>query len=285
MFTDFPVGNISWWAAVVFTGGSVLWILSATFNLLGYDPATSFPGQRLYGGGITAFIGSVVFVIGNIFLFLESFNENRVGCFGWEVRPGADEDGDEKVLWRLRPVEANCTHEQHHQSGVKSWIWLPRWGDVKEHYIHEIGFIAAGIQVVSALIFFISGVASIPGMSDRLTKPLMFGVYWVPKLVASCGFVVTGFLYTVETQNEWWKPAVRSLGWHVGFWKFFGGIGFLLLACFGLNQSQWAQYQSAIHCVWGSWAFLISSVLRWYECLEQYPVEVLRSDTADLENL
>lgn len=183
-------------------------------------------------------------------------------------------------------MEADCKHEHHHRSrGAKSWVWVPKWKDVKEHYIFEIGFIAAGIQVVSALIFFISGVASIPGISDRLTKPLMYGVYWGPKLVASCGFVVAGFLYTIEMQKKWWKPAPRSLGWHIGVWKTSGAIGFLLLACFGLKQAQWAQDQSAIHCVWGSWAFMISSVLRWYECLEQYPVEVLKADTADLEKL
>ncbi|KXT07607.1 hypothetical protein AC578_10257 [Pseudocercospora eumusae] len=289
MFTVRRWGNISWWVAITFTIGSVLWIISATLSLLSYDPTTSFPGQKLYGGGITAFIGSVVFVIGNIFLFLESFNDNRVGCFGWEAQPVPDGtstgNGNEKVSWRLRPVEADCQHEHHHQSGVKSWLWLPKWRDVREHYIFEIGFIAAGIQVVSALIFFISGVASIPGISDRLTTPLMYEVYWGPKLVASCGFVVTGFLYTIETQKKWWRPAPRSLGWHIGAWKTIGGIGFLLLSCFGLKQAQWAQYQSAVHCVWGSWAFLISSVLRWYECLEQYPVEVLKSNTADLVRL
>ncbi|KXT15441.1 hypothetical protein AC579_10600 [Pseudocercospora musae] len=274
MVTVGPLTNISWWVAIIFTIGSVLWILSATFNLFGDD------GLKLYGGGITAFIGSVVFVIGNVFLFLESFNDNRVGCFGWEVQPVADrnlnKDGNEKVSWKLRPVGPNCKHEHHHRSEVKSWVWLPKY---------EIGFIAAAIQVVSALIFFISGFASIPGIFDHLTTPLKYGLYWVPKLLASCGFVAAGLLYTIETQKKWWKPAPRSLGWHIGLSKTIGAMGFLLLTCFGLKQAQWAQYHSTVHCLWGSGAFLISSILRWYECLEQYPVEVLKSGTADLEKL
>jgi hypothetical protein len=34
-----------------------------------------------------------------------------------------------------------------------------------------------------------------------------------------------------------------------------------------------AQYQSALATFWGSWAFLIGSVVQWYESLDTHPVE------------
>lgn len=289
MFTLAPLANIAWCVAIIFTFGSILWIISSFFSLVNYVPKAYFPGASLYAGGISAFVGSCVFVVGNHFLFMESINDNRVGCFGWSFKRISDGDtrdnnGNGEVRFKLVPAEEDCRHGHHHRSKIRSWVWWPSWKDVRTHYIYETAFIASVIQVVSAWTFFISGVASLPPISQHLkTLPLLYGLYWGPKLVASCGFVVAGVLFTLETQKCWWKPAFWTLGWHIGVWKTIGATGFLLMSCFGFYQASWAQYQSAITCVWASWAFLISSVLRWYECLEQYPVEVLRSRVQNLD--
>ena len=46
------------------------------------NPKSEFPGEVLYGGGVTAFIGATVFEIGSVLLMFEAVNENRAGCFG-----------------------------------------------------------------------------------------------------------------------------------------------------------------------------------------------------------
>ncbi|RMY57547.1 hypothetical protein D0863_12600 [Hortaea werneckii] len=79
MFTSFPVWDC----------------LNAFFALLPFtNPKTEFKGEVLYGGGITAFIGSyeapsesgaTVFEVGSVLLMLEAVNANRTGCFGWAV--------------------------------------------------------------------------------------------------------------------------------------------------------------------------------------------------------
>jgi hypothetical protein len=68
---------------MLFTIGSMIWVLNAMFVFLPFtNPESRFSGEKLYGGGITAFIGATVFEIGSILLMLEAVNENRVGCFG-----------------------------------------------------------------------------------------------------------------------------------------------------------------------------------------------------------
>lgn len=79
----------------------------------------------------------------------------------------------------------------------------------------------------------------------------------------------------LETQKRWWKPNLTSIGWHVTHfmystplvWNFVGGIGFTLCGALGYaaNVSSGAAYQSALSTFWGGWAFLIGSLLQWYE--------------------
>lgn len=87
----------------------------------------------------------------------------------------------------------------------------------------------------------------------------------------------------LETQENWYRPALRSLGWHVGckspppclrtpaltraVWNLVGALGFTLSgACgFAAAGSTQAAYQSALSTFWGGWAFLLGSVVQWYE--------------------
>lgn len=48
-------------------------------------------------------------------------------------------------------------------------------------------------------------------------------------------------------------------------WNFVGGVGFTLSGIFGFYKAQWGMYQSALSTFWGGWAFLIGSVVQWYE--------------------
>jgi hypothetical protein len=117
----------------------------------------------------------------------------------------------------------------------------------------------------------------------------------------------------IETQKNWYTPSPHVLGWHAGLWNGIGGIGFVvsrdqpasypessitslihipahLPAC--LNRvrtladvdqlcgslgpafgNTGAQYQSALANFWGGWAFLVGSILQWYESLDKNPVE------------
>lgn len=181
MFTYYPVWDISWLVAFTFTLGSVVWVINGFFAFLPYSPKVEFPGQVLYGGGISAFIGATIFEIGSAFLMMEAVNENRTGCFGWAVeRLTEGDESENKTTTRIVPSKEACSH--HHQNtknmvgkpslesrltntmkddptpeGKNSWVWWPSSNELRTHYLHDLGFIACLTQTVAATVF-VSGI-------------------------------------------------------------------------------------------------------------------------------
>ncbi|KAF3051758.1 hypothetical protein E8E11_009850 [Didymella keratinophila] len=298
MLTYYPIWDISFDVAYVFTIGSVIWVINAFFVWLPLvRPDTEFGTEELYGGGMTAFIGATVFEFGSFLLMAEAVNENRSGCFGWALeqatshKAGDGETGDGK----LRPSKSHCTH--HHlnkrnlvgkgtQSASKeepapqarTWVWWPSMADLRTHYIYNLGFLASFAQLCGASIFWIAGLTALPGIYDRMSRPVTIIFYWTPQVIGGLGFIISGTLFMLETQSKWWKPAPRTLGWWIGAWNLIGGVGFTICPAFGYDMSSWAQYQACLSTFWGSWAFLIGSVIQWYESLEKFPVEVQKSN-------
>jgi hypothetical protein len=305
MFTKFPVWDVSYDVATIFTLGSVVWVINAFFVFLPLvQPSTEFGTEILYGGGITAFVGATIFEIGSVLLMFEAVNENRTGCFGWAIERVISEFTHEKggATLQLRPSASACVHHHRNKRNLvgkgasntmtsaastsgsqrrKSWVWFPSYADLRNHYFHELGFIASLAQLFGATIFWISGFTALPGIFDHMSPGLTDGIYWTPQVIGGSGFIVSGTLFMIETQSKWWKPAFKTLGWHIGFWNLIGGIGFTLCPCFGYNSASWAQYQASLSTFWGSWAFLIGSVVQWYESLDKHPVEVDKTIQSD----
>jgi hypothetical protein len=256
MITFYPVWDISWCVAYVFTLGSVLWVLNSFFAFLPLiRPSSAFHNEALVGGGITAFIGATIFVVGSMLLMLEAVNENREGCFGYAVESAYDEFVDKAETGSgsgLRIVARNDTCTHHHRNKrnlvgkshrlphntpsvlnpnkqqpakTNSWVWFPSWIELKSHYLHELGFIASLSQLIAATVFWISGFTALPGILNVLSPGLSDGVFWTPQIVGGSGFILSGWLFMIETQKHWWQPAPTVLGWHIGFWNLIGGIG------------------------------------------------------------
>ena len=287
MFVYYPYWDVSWWVAVMFTLGSVVWVFNAFFVWLPLaDPATEFPNESIVAGGWTAFIGATIFELGSILLMIEAVNENRSGCFGWALEQVLD---DEKARWSISasPSSQHCTH--HHtnrknfvsnnateSSSKTTWQWLPTWHDLHTHYLHELGFLACLFQYLGPTIFWISGFTALPQIQSLLpTQSAINGAYWIPQIIGGSGFIISSFCFMLETQPKWYIPSWRVLGWWIGLWNLVGALGFTLCGALGLVfASPDAQYQANLATFWGSWAFLIGSVLQWYESLDTHPVEV-----------
>lgn len=77
-----------------------------------------------------------------------------------------------------------------------------------------------------ASIFWIAGLTGLPNIIPTGDQPLLDGIYWTPQVVGGAGFIVSGILFMLETQKEWWKPAWGVLGWWIGFWNLVGALGF-----------------------------------------------------------
>ena len=350
MIAYYPVWDISYDVAYIFTWGSIVWVINAFFAWLPLvRPSTAFPGETLLGGGITAFIGATIFEIGSVLLLLEAVNAGREGCFGWAVenawygesnssdvdqedqtqaqqpesnstQGGVEEKGatrgtqppkstrtgaSKSTSISVRPDTKHCIH--HHpnkrnlvgkapasnitaqdfasntvastdtaikSSTSRSWTWFPTLSDLRTHYLHELGFLASLVQFFAATIFWISGFTALPGIFNKLSPGALAGAYWTPQVLGGLGFVTSGFLFMLETQPNWYTPAVRTLGWHIGLWNLIGGMGFTLCPAFGYSTRSWAVYEASLSTFWGSWAFLLGSTVQWYESLQKYPVEV-----------
>ena len=275
MLTWYPVWDVSWLVAVIFTLGSVVWVINAFFVFLPLtNPGTEFGGEILYGGGITAFIGATIFEIGSILLMLEAINENRTGCFGWAlVEAYAELSGDGGSRPLLAPSPEACTH--HHANpnnlvgkGVardektdaysseakgRSWQWYPSLHDLQNKHLHDLGFLACSWQMFGATIFWISGFTALPGIYNYLSPAALEGAFWAPQIIGGFGFVASGTLFMLETQKKWWLPAPNVLGWNIGAWNLIGGIGFFLCPIFGLNTASWSQFESSCSTFWGTY--------------------------------
>lgn len=308
------VFDISWDVAYIFVWGSVVWVINAFFSFLpDVAPSTEFNNEILVGGGVTAFIGATIFEVGSILLMLEAINENRSSCFGWATRQllsshkhgeteyeKGDAFSDKGLELAMVPDAQHCSHHHRNSKNLvgsaqassldhmnvktqhareKSWSWWPSSYDLRTHYLHDLGFIACSWQLFGASIFWISGFTALPGINNKLSAAALNGAYWFPQVLGGFGFIVSGVLFMIETQKHWWQPAPRVLGWHIGLWNLIGGVGFTLCPAFGFDTSSWAQYQAGCSTFWGSWAFLIGSLIQLYESLEKNPVELDRSST------
>ena len=313
MAVKYPFYDFSYTIAYLFTWGSIVWVLNAVFVFYPFvSPAQDFPNETTTAAGVTAFVGATIFEVGSVLLIIEAVNENRTGCFGWAMEQVFEEHGDEKTRgarYHFKPDNKNCEHHHANKSNLvgksnstntqvgsasdspaleaqgitkpedkssdrRNWVWFASWHELKTHYLHELGFLACLSQLLGATIFWISGFTALPGILNVLSPGLSDGIYWTPQVVGGSGFIVSGFLFMVETQSKWYIPAPKVLGWHIGLWNLVGGLGFTLSPCFGYDTATWAQYQAALSTFWGSWAFLIGSTIQWYESLDKHPVEV-----------
>ncbi|OOQ84005.1 integral membrane protein [Penicillium brasilianum] len=315
MATCAPIWDVSWLVAVTFTLGSVIWIINAFFVWLPLaDPGTEFSGESLLGGGISACIGATVFEIGSVLLLLEAVNANQTGCFGWALETElskVEKNHADRSVTKVKPSEDDCRHHHvnrrnlvgvgrlsSHQlsrglsngyttssSDGRSFRWWPSWTELRTHYFHELGFLASLVQFLAATIFWIAGFTGLPGIIDHMSQRVTNGVYWVPQIVGGTGFILSGLLFTLETQEKWYRPAFHVLGWYIGVWNFIGGIGFTLCGALGpASSASGVEYQATLATFWGSWAFMIGSTIQWYESLEKYPVEKKRSDDASIQS-
>ncbi|EXJ60939.1 hypothetical protein A1O7_05092 [Cladophialophora yegresii CBS 114405] len=281
MLTCFRYWDISYLVAITFFIASATWILNSFCLWLPLEvPQSTFPKELLVGGGVSAFVGATLFQLGSVLLMIEAFNAERVGCFGWQIEKLVSKQSGRDMV-RISPNLQHCVHHHNDKSGIgkgsgdgQEWQWIPSWHTIRSHCLKEIGFLASFAMFCGTTIFWISGFVALPGVINHMSQSTLNGVYWVPQIIGSIGFTISGFLYMLETQPNWYTSSPHVLGWHVGLWNGRGGIGFVLCGALGpASGNAGAQYQSALANFWGGWAFSVGSTLQWYESLDKHPVE------------
>lgn len=307
MVTYVPYWDVSYLVAMSFTIGSAIFIVNGFFVWLPLvDKKTEFQGEITVAGGWTGFVGATIFELGGVLLILEAFNTNHTGCFGWAVETVLEktiEDGIPRhAMNELKPTASRCEHhhanrksflgEKHYHANDnahsqrddtgyvtsstdgRSFRWIPSMSELRRHYFHEIGFIAGFILFVSATIFWIGAIVGVPGIFNHLSQGLTDGLYWGTTTLGGVGFTLSSLLYMLETQSKWYIPSWHVLGWHIQFWNLIGSVGFTLCGALGpASSNSGVNYQSSLATFWGSVAFMIGSMIQWYESLQKHPVE------------
>jgi hypothetical protein len=106
---------------------------------------------------------------------------------------------------------------------ARTWTWLPTWHELRTHYFKEVGFLACLSQMIGATVFWISGFTALPSINNRLTTlAAQNGAFWAPQVIGGTGFIISGTLFMIETQQKWYLPAPKVLGWHIGAWNLVG---------------------------------------------------------------
>lgn len=95
--------------------------------------------------------------------------------------------------------------------------------------------------------------------------------YWTPQVVGGSGFIVSSVVLMIEVQKHWWLPNITDIGWWVAFWNLIGAIGFTLCGALGYSSASGLEYESDLATFWGSWAFLIGSVVQVGEAVWREP--------------
>ncbi|KAK3710058.1 hypothetical protein LTR37_010489 [Vermiconidia calcicola] len=178
--------------------------------------------------------------------------------------------------------------EEGDSSEYMTWRWWPTWHALRTHHAYEIGYLACSIQGFGATIYGKTGLVLLPGVWASLGGEWgEMGAYWIPQMFASLCFITASVMFTLETQEKWWKPQINVLGWWIGFTALLGSIGFELCAVFGAASyyiEPWPEIESSLSSMWGSAFFLISSLLQWYEAINKHPVAELFSEPGEMKS-
>ncbi|KAK4556488.1 hypothetical protein LTR86_006632 [Recurvomyces mirabilis] len=197
---------------------------------------------------------------------------------GWATKEGFERPGsiypDGKApASRRGGVDLGGEEEEGTSSEYATWRWWPTWHALRTHHVYEIGYVATAIQLFGVTLYGITSIVILPGILDSLNWWQTDGAYWVPQIVAAACFLIASLMFMFETQEKWWKPEVKVLGWWIGFWSTVGSVGFELCAGFGpagITVTGY-EYQSSLSSTWGSAAYLIGSMLQWYEAVNKHP--------------
>jgi preprotein translocase subunit Sss1 len=241
--------NISWWVAIFFTVGSIVWCVNGFFIFLPYaNPQL----ENYFDAEIwTAFAGGTIFQFGAILALIEALHSQAL-----------------KVDFDFKPQKRRLYH-----------LYKLKFN------IRDLGTLSAIAQLIGATIFEISVITGVvPGAIEDALSGVAIGLYWTPQVVGGCGFIISSLLIMYETQDKWWKFInLKAIGWHIGFWNLVGAVGFTLCGALGYSSqiNYGTAYQSALSTFWGSWGFLIGSVIQLYESIDRNPTShVIKEEQA-----
>jgi hypothetical protein len=248
--------------------------------------------------GYSALVGGLLFWVGAYLSIVEALNEQEKLNYGVELRHVMDAleneprdiqryvknkisgaNNNNQIAYHVVYVDKvkdnnnNNTSEKEGKKPPRKWRWIGTEPS-------SLGWWASVIQFTGATAFTISVITGTPNVVSESQWQVTYALSWTMQVIGSIGFIVSSAMLMLEEQREWYIPAIDRIGWHSAFWNLIGSLGFFFSAVFGY-LSNWNGngvvccqfWGTAFNTYYGSWAFLISSVLLLIEVENKEPTQ------------
>jgi hypothetical protein len=255
-FLTIDLKNISWWVAILFTLGSMVWLINGYVSMW---PLSS-PIIVTNVLSLTAFFGGMIFIFVGVSAYLEIINRAKYTHIR-ELALSYDTKLFPSVIHKCRRFFVhNSNHIKKYNNHVKDWKFLCI-------EMHNWGWWLNVIQLLGALIFFVACAVGVILLFDNSLS--LYTWFWLPQMVGAVCFIISSLMAMIEVQEKIYLPALKNIGWYSALFNAVGAVGFFLCAYLG------AYYQSEFIIYWGSdlstfigsSAFLISSYLMLIEVM------------------
>ena len=148
----------------------------------------------------------------------------------WQATTNADTEAQPDPLQDTlsrRPAVDHGPANQEAFNEYMTWRWWPTWHALRTYHTRELGYVACSIQLLGATLYGVTGIVVLPGVLSSLAWWQKIAAFWVPQVVASVCFLTAAIMFTLESQDVWYKPLLGTVRWWIGGWAAIGSVGFL----------------------------------------------------------
>ena len=274
------------------------------------DPETNFPSETPYATPASSVLGALMFLVGGYAGFLEGLNRKGremavtdvldiEAIDITEIRMNLDDEtpsqetgpkGNDEPTRGERSVQVQPLRESTSATqldddtsavqarsfppllGNPTFIYLPTTHKLLSSHARSLAFHSCWVQFLGTLIFSFATITSLPGiLPTSNSSPLLIPLLnLLPASLGGLLFIISALLQILNAQDKWWMPNATKGNWQVGFWNAIGSLGFTFAGAFPVFGNETASYFGSLAEFWGSWAFLIGSVIQLYIVMGYY---------------
>ncbi|KAJ0104020.1 hypothetical protein J7T55_009684 [Diaporthe amygdali] len=259
MATVYPYRDANWIIAVFFVVGSISFTINGFFGLLPLvAPSTAFPTEATLAAPVTNAIGAALFVSAGILSLPAIWNTGNgtLEPVSSSSSSYSKFEGDEEQAKTYQPALL----------GSPSWVWLPSRSTLKDA-LKTTPFQSGAMQLFAGSVLTTSVVFGFPGV---LAPDDLFGLsafVFTPLLIGGGIFTISNIMLLLFVQERWYKPRFGTAAWQASLWNV---IASTLFAITGVLFLSGDTLEGSVASFIGSWAFLIGSVIQWYDMMAFY---------------
>ncbi|RDW77938.1 hypothetical protein BP5796_05790 [Coleophoma crateriformis] len=155
--------------------------------------------------------------------------------------------------------------------GDDAFIWWPTMQQYRRVYWNDKTFNAGMNQWLGTIVFAVATITAVPGVADLTNTTIFYYANLLPATLGGFLFLIAAIFQMGAAQEKWYLPRPLHLDWQIGFWNAIGSVGFTLAGALFYPGTAALSLQATLASFWGSWAYLIGSVLQWYLVMGNYP--------------